>query len=238
MTGPAPFTRLTPRSRADHVRDQLAAAIRRGTYPVGSKLPTERELTEMLGVSRVSVREGIRSLEAVGLVEVRHGNGCYVIEPSRRPTLDLIDWLGAHRSEVLEMLVVRGALDEVAAREAARRHDPRYIEAIRAAHAGFVAETEQAEPDLDRLAELDIAFHLSIADASRSALLIDLLGELHQHLTPARRAGFEHDGQVRRSAEEHHAILDAIAAGDEEAARRCVAHHIERVRDILRSHEQ
>lgn len=237
MSEPVPFTRLPARSRADHVRDQLSAAIRRGTYPVGSKLPTERELTEMLGVSRVSVREGIRSLEAVGLVEVRHGNGCYVSEPSRRPTHDLIDWLGAHRTEALEMLVVRGALDEVAACEAARRRDPLSIAAIRAAHAAFVAEAEQPKPDLDRLAELDIAFHLAIADASRSTLLIDLLGELHQHLTPARRAGFEPDGQVLRSADEHQEILDAVAAGDEESARRRVAHHIERVREILRSRE-
>jgi len=235
MTETPPFTRLSSRSRADQVHDQLAAAIRAGVYPVGSKLPPERELVEMFGVSRVSVREGIRSLEAVGLVEDRHANGCFVLDPSRRPADSLIDWLGQHRREVLDMLLVRGALDEVAALEAARRSDPAAIEAIRTAHSAFLEEAGKAAPSLDVLAERDIAFHLSIADASSSSLLIDLLGELHQHLNQARRAGFEPHDRIAHSSREHEAILEAIAAGDEVAAREAVVVHIARVRETLRS---
>jgi GntR family transcriptional repressor for pyruvate dehydrogenase complex len=235
MSDPGPFTRLPSRSRANQVRDQLSAAIRSGTYPIGSKLPPERELVEIFGVSRVSLREGIRSLEAVGLVEVRHGNGYFVIDPSRRPTTDLINWLGDHRTEVLEMLMVRGALDELAAREAARIADLAAIDVIRSAHAEFMAEASLAAPDLDRLAELDIAFHLTIASASASSMLIDLLGELHQHLNQARRAGFEPKGRVDLASREHQAIFDAIEAGDERAAREAVAGHISQVRDTLGS---
>lgn len=233
MTDATPFTRLPSRSRADQVRDQLTTAIRSGVYPVGSKLPPERELVDMFGVSRVSLREGIRSLEAIGLVEVRHGNGCFVTDPARRPANDLIKWLVEHRGEVLDMLMVRGALDAVAAEQAARRRDPEAIVVATRAHEAFVAATYEPLRDLDRIAELDIAFHLAVATASGSSLLIDLLGELHQHLNQARRAAFEFESRLDGSRREHQAILDAIVAGDEEAARATVTAHIGHVRDSL-----
>ncbi|KWX67485.1 FadR/GntR family transcriptional regulator [Mycobacterium sp. NAZ190054] len=233
MTSPGHFTRLPSRSRADQVRDQLADAIKNGLYPVGAKLPSERELTEMLGVSRVSVREGMRSLEAVGLVEVRHGNGYFVTATVRRPSVDVLKWLGEHRAEVMDMMLVRGALDELAAGEAATRADKRQRAAIRRAHEAFVAAVEAGERDLNALADLDIAFHLSVAEASGSSLLIDLLGELHQHLREARSVGFTPTGRLDLSVCEHEAILASIDVGDAQAARTAAAAHIARVRELL-----
>lgn len=233
MTGSDHFTRLPSRSRADHVRDQLAEAIKNGVYPVGAKLPSERELTEMLGVSRVSIREGMRSLEAVGLVEVRHGNGYFVTATVRSTSSDMIKWLGEHRAEVMDMMLVRGALDELAAGEAAVRADGEQRTAIRRAHEAFVAAVGAEEAELDVLAKLDIAFHLAIAEASGSSLLIDLLGELHQHLREARSVGFTPAGRLDLSVAEHQAIFDAVAAGDAPAARAAAAVHIARVRELL-----
>ncbi|CAN3130614.1 FadR/GntR family transcriptional regulator [Mycobacterium sp. smrl_JER01] len=231
------FTRLPPaRSRADHVRDQLAEAIKNGLYPVGAKLPSERELTEALGVSRVSIREGLRSLEAVGLIEVRHGNG-YFVTATVRPSVDVIKWFGQHRAEVMDMMLVRGALDELAAAEAAARADNDHRESIRTAHEAFVAAVAADRWELDVLASLDIAFHLAIAEASKSSLLIDLLGELHQHLREARSVGFTPDGRLNQSVAEHQAIFDAIAAGDVPAARAAAGVHITHVRELLSSME-
>lgn len=232
-TGSGPFTRLPSRSRADQVRDQLADAIKSGVYPVGAKLPSERELTEMLGVSRVSLREGLRSLEAVGMIEVRHGNGYFVTATVRRPSDDLIKWVGDHRAEVMDMMLVRGALDELAAGEAAARADADCREAIERAHQAFLSASATQEPDLDSLADLDIAFHLAVAEASGSSLLSDLLGELHQHLREARTAGFSPAGRLRLSAIEHQAIVDAVLAGDVAGARAAAAAHIARVRELL-----
>src|SRR5919109_98344 len=77
--GAAPgHTALPVVSRTRHVREQIEAAIDRGDYAPGDRLPSERELVELLGVSRVSVREAIRSLEALGRVDVQHGRGCFV----------------------------------------------------------------------------------------------------------------------------------------------------------------
>jgi DNA-binding FadR family transcriptional regulator len=230
----APFSKLPSQSRADQVRDQLESAIRAGDYPVGSKLPSERELTEMFGVSRVSVREGIRSLEAIGLVEVRHGNGCFVLDYTKTGNGELSHWLDDHRDEVLEMLVVRGALDELAAAQAAERGRSEDIDAVKAAHDAFLAEAARSDGGrLSELVRLDIDFHVAIADASRLGLLIDLLGELHEHLAEARRAGFEPEGRVAKAVREHSGIVDAIVAGDPVAARSAVVTHIAQVYEVL-----
>lgn len=234
MSTPASFSRLSSALRSDQVRDQLEAAIRRGDYAPGDRLPSERELTEMFGVSRVSVREGMRSLEAIGLVEIRHGHGCFVLDPSRRTSRDLRRWLGLHRDEVLELLLVRGPLDELAARCAAERRDPVAIARVREAADAFRAEVDRdGGPRLDELSESDIAFHVAIAAASGSDLLSDLLENLHQYLREARRAGFEPPARARESADEHDVIVAAVERGDADAAGRATASHIDAVRAEL-----
>lgn len=238
VSASGPFTKLQSRSRADQVRDQLGDAIANGTYPVGAKLPSERILTEMLGVSRVSLREGLRSLEAVGLIEVRHGDGYYVTATRAAPRVDAIKWLGEHHTEVMDMMLVRGALDEVAAAEAAQRATPEQVLAIREAHEAFVAAVRSNERDLKALADLDVAFHLSIVDATGSSMLIDLLGELHHHLREARSVGFTPVGRLELSASEHQAIFDAIAASDADAAKSATATHIAHVKQLLGALEE
>jgi GntR family transcriptional regulator, transcriptional repressor for pyruvate dehydrogenase complex len=232
----APFSRLSSASRSDQVRDQLESAIRRGEYAPGDRLPSERELTEMLGVSRVSVREGIRSLEAIGLLEVRHGNGCFVLDPARRTGRELGRWLDLHRGEVIELLLVRAPLDELAAGLAADRQDTDALAAVHAAHEAFIEEVQREEgPNVDKLSDLDIAFHVAIARAGGSDLLYDLLDDLHKHLRESRKAGFEPEGSPARAAREHVAIVDAIDRGDTRAARRAVSKHVARVRRLLES---
>ena len=228
------FSKLSSVSRSDQVRDQLEAAIRRGDYAPGDRLPSERELTEMLGVSRVSVREGIRSLEAIGLVQVRHGNGCFVLDPASLANRELSRWLELHRDEALELLRVRGALDEVAAEEAAVRRDPEAMRQVHEAHEAFLAEVaRRPRPRVETLADLDVDFHLSIARASGSQLLVNLLGELHLHLGESRKAAFEARGRPRQAVSEHEAILEALDAGDGAAARAAVSAHIGHVRRLL-----
>lgn len=214
------------------MRAQIEGAIRSGEYPPLSQLPSERQLTEMFGVSRVSVREAIRSLEAIGLVEVRHGNGCFVTEPSSRPGRELSRWVELHRDEVLDLLQVRGALDELAAREAARRHEPGDLAAVHAAHEAFLQAVSRGG-ELDELTELDAQFHHAIADASGNVLLSDLLGDLHEYLADSRRAGFEPEGRPEDSAAEHMSIVEAIDAGDANGAALATAAHIAQVRDLL-----
>lgn len=233
MTQPARpgFSRLKLVPRSAQVREQLEQAIERGDYRAGDRLPSERELSEMFGVSRVSVREAIRSLEAVGLVEVRHGAGMMVIDPSQRATRDLTRWMRANRREVLELLTVRSALDELAGDEAAQRQDGPGLAAIREAHEAFVAAVEREE--VHALRALDTRFHLAIAAASGSPLLHDLLAELHAHMDESRTIFFAPSGRPAASAAEHEAILRAIESGDGQAARQAVSRHVASVRKVM-----
>lgn len=221
--------KLVPRSA--HVREQLEQAIQRGDYTAGDRLPSEHELSEMFGVSRVSVREGMRSLEAVGLVEVRHGAGTMVLDPSQRAPRDLSRWMQANRDEVLELLRVRSALDELAGEEAAERQAPAEVAAVREAHEAFAAAAEGT--DVERLRVLDMSFHLAIADASGSQLLHDLLAELHAHMDESRVIFFQPAGRPAASAAEHEDILHAIEAGDRLAAREAIRAHVASVRRVM-----
>src|SRR4051812_16438981 len=100
---PPSYSALPTASRTHQVREQLEAAIARGDYVPGDRLPSERELVELLGVSRVSVREAIRALEAVGMIEVRHGRGCFVARTAPEQYASSFSrWLAVHSDEIFE----------------------------------------------------------------------------------------------------------------------------------------
>jgi GntR family transcriptional repressor for pyruvate dehydrogenase complex len=228
-----PFSRLTSVTRSAQVRDQLEASIARGDYEVGDRLPSERELSEVFRVSRASVREAVRWLEAVGFVEVRHGNGIFVTDPAERRRGQLSRWLELNRDEVLDLHRVRGALDGLAAEEAAERRDPAALASLREAHGAFTDLSKERDPPLERLMALDVAFHGAVAQASGSKLLVSLLHDLHAQLAESRRLSFQPPGRPKRSAREHAAIVKAIEAGNSAVARRATATHIAHVRELL-----
>lgn len=222
------YTVLSTVPRTQQVREQLEAAIERGDYKPGERLPSERELVELLGVSRVSVREAIRSLEAVGRVHVEHGRGCFVATSrSDQYATSFARWLVVHGDEVLELLKVRGALDELAAESAATGAGAEWIVRLRKLNDEF----RGTDPlDVDALVERDVAFHDAVAMASGSPLLADLLHELHETLNESRHATLQPAGRPAESANEHDAIITAIERADPRAARASVTAHLESVR--------
>src|SRR4051794_13910424 len=210
------FTNIKTTNRSEEVKLQLLEAIRSGEYQAGDPLPSERELTEAFGVSRVSVRSAIRSLEAIGVVEVFHGRGSFVARgPSDRYVGPFSDWLKVHRDEVLDLMKVRGALDALAAGEAAARADAEGCVRIQQACDAFADGAESLDPDLDDLAERDIAFHLAVAAASGSSVLLRLLEELNRLFVEGRKVVYAIERRPLRSAEEHREIVAAIRSGDE-----------------------
>jgi GntR family transcriptional regulator, transcriptional repressor for pyruvate dehydrogenase complex len=219
----------TPRSEL--VREQLEAAIARGDFRPGDSLPSERELVDVFGVSRVSVREAIRSLEAVGLVEVFQGRGCFVAKgPTDGYVGPFARWLEIHKDEVVDLLKVRGALDELAAESAAQRADARSLARVRKAEEAFSRAIEDSGTRLDRIVELDIEFHLAIAEASGSKLMTHLLDDLNSHLHESRRIALSPEGRPKESAKEHSLIVRALVDGKPADARAAAARHVDAVR--------
>jgi len=228
----SPLTTINRTGRSEEVRLQIERAIRSGDFEPGERLPSERELVETFGVSRVSVREAIRSLEALGLVRVYQGRGAFVSDRRSGLGEPLARWLDLHRHEVLELLAVRGALDEYAAGSAVENGDRAALQKVQEAHEAFASGAEGGEPT-GELVALDTEFHIAIAEAGGNRLLYDLLTDLHSYLAESRYLALAPKDRPRRSAEEHAAIVDAIFAGDAERARAATAAHIASVRGLI-----
>jgi DNA-binding FadR family transcriptional regulator len=233
MTAKAPqdttglFKSIKAVNRSVEVKSQLMRAIESGDYKPGEQLPSERELGEAFGVSRVSVREAIRALEAIGLVEVFQGRGCFVSRgPVERYPRTLLSWLQLHGPEVIELLKVRAALDSLAAAEAATNGTKTQLKRMRSLSEAFAAAAKRTPLPLEELVEHDVALHLTIADASGSTLLRELLGNLNEHLTESRLLTFALPGRLEESVRGHSAILDAIGRRDADAARAAADQHM------------
>lgn len=237
MTDPATTPQIHGLKSVQHisptqqVREQLLAAIENGEFPAGALLPSERVLCSTFGVSRVSVREAIAGLEAMGLVRVQHGRGAFVRDRVvTRYAGPFGRYLEMHREELVELLKVRGALDELAAEEAALNATPEGQTTMTDACRGFADEAAATSPDLARLAELDVAFHVAIAESGGGELLPKLLRELNGLLDESRRVTLGLPGQPQRSAQQHQAILEAILEGDVPAARLAANRHVAAIR--------
>lgn len=227
------FTSINSTNRSQLVREQLEQAIANGVFEPGGRLPPERELVEQFGVSRVSVREALRSLEALGLIKVVPGRGCFVsgdLVENRDRTVR--QWLSAHAAELTDLLKVRGAIETLGAEEAALRHDPSSLAQVRDAHAAFVAAVEEEAP-LAALVERDVRFHETLADASGNSLVAELTRQLNSYLVDARQMTMAPPGRPRRSLREHSAIVAAVVAGDGKAAARAMRNHVKAVHDAF-----
>jgi GntR family transcriptional repressor for pyruvate dehydrogenase complex len=222
------FTSVSRVSPTLHVREQLLAAIERGEFLPGSALPSERALCETFGVSRVSVREAIAGIEAMGLITVQHGRGAFIRALATSEYAGpFAKYLQLHRHELVQLLKVRGALDELAAEEAALHGTRQYVAHIQQLCDRFREQAEREKHEFSQLAELDVAFHIAIAEASKGELLTKLLRELNGLLVDSRKIMFGRDDQPKISIADHQLIVDAIARGDVRAARQAVHGHVE-----------
>lgn len=201
-------------SLADATAAQLEDRITAGEWPVGTRLPTESDLMAQLAVGRSTVREAIRTLARVGLVQVRQGDGTYVT--GHRASDESLQ-IRCQRAQLHEIKDVREALELQAARLAADRRTDDDLHALRALLDARARAA--AERDADGYADADVAFHKRIVAATRNDMLIDLyrvLGEtLVRTLTLRKRETAFHDADTTH---EHEVLLAAIAASDTEAA--------------------
>lgn len=224
------FTAIARVSPPEQIRNQIMEAITDGAYPVGTLLPSERVLCESFGVSRVSVREALAGLEALGVVKIRHGKGAIVqASPTGDYAIPFAEYLNLYRRDIVELLKVRRALDELAASEAARNADSKSRRPLREAAKAFNRAAEQKALSLSEVAECDEQFHLAVATAGGGKLLPRLIEELNGVLKQSRQLTLAQDGQISRSVEEHGHIVDAIVANDPEHARSAAADHISHI---------
>jgi DNA-binding GntR family transcriptional regulator len=211
-----------PGSLAGRVERAIAQWIFSGELTAGQKL-TEQEVAQRLGVSRGPVREAFRALADVGLLQIEQNRGACVRK---------IDF-----EEAVEIHDVYSALEELAARSAARQLSSAQIEQLKSLVESMDDATD-AE-DLDRYYALNLSFHQGLVEGSGNRRLLSIYSRLLNELHLFRRFGLMQGGQMQRSNQEHRQILERIAAGDPEGAAEAMRRHTsERRRQMLASSDK
>lgn len=206
------------------LRDEISS----GRLKPGARLPTEQEMVGAMKVSRTVVREAVAALKAQGLVTTRQGSGAFVATASAPRSFRLDPDLLRSIDAVVDVLELRLAVETEAAALAATRAGAAGVRLIRAAHAAFERAVGRDEPGADE----DLAFHVAIADATGNAQFPEFLRFLGRVVIP------RHDRRIwtmtidrkadylARIKGEHARIVEAIAAGDAEAARQAMRAHL------------
>jgi DNA-binding FadR family transcriptional regulator len=191
------------------VSGRFRAQIESGAWPRGSRIPGENQLATELGVSRGTVREALRSLSLTGLLEPRVGDGTYVRATNEISGVLVRDELSASLTHVLD---ARAGIEAAAARLAAQRPDPDSLAAMSAA-----LESRAAAGDLDAFVAADADFHRGVVVASGNPLLLRLYDAIAEVLTESihQTATLPEDHRI---LDAHVDVLEAIRAGDPEAA--------------------
>lgn len=203
-----------------------------GAVSPGQRLPGERALSDALGVSRASLRDAIKSLSLLGLLDQRQGDGTYLSKSDSYLLPAVIEWgLLFDRPEVDALIDARYHLEVTMAGLAASRRDQESIARLRAVVRRMQGCVEA--DDLEGYVAADVDFHLAVADASGSPVLSNFLANVSILLEVwARRVIFA-AGETQSSIVKHTPILEAIEAGDETAARAAMEAHMERARRRL-----
>jgi GntR family transcriptional repressor for pyruvate dehydrogenase complex len=222
------------RASEDVIR-QIADLIRNGRLNKGDQLPAERELCESFQVSRSTVREAIRSLESLGLIKSKQGNGTYVLVSGDRVGVSqLAAGLMTDKDELFDIFGVRKIIEPSIAQLAAKFANPEDIRELEG-----ILERQRLEVAAGIYTpETDTAFHLTLARIANNRVLnrllqaiFDLLHDIHgEWLTTSSRAA--------KSLEGHAEILDAIMSEDCAAARNAMLNHLNRVENLFHDKER
>lgn len=217
------------RSAPDDVANLVRSWIHIGQLGPGDKLPTERELSAKLGVSRPTLREGLRQLSVEGYLGARRGNagGTFVTDLAR-PRSMWLEHARKHPRWVVDWFEFRKAIETRTATLAAQHHTPDELTAIRNA----VDDMRRSE---DRVAfrQADHSFHLAIAEASGSDRLRSAVLQVRGELFPSADL-LDYDCEFSQTTREHAAVLRAIEKGRASAAAKAMETHLEAaLRDLL-----
>lgn len=208
------------------VAQQLTRDIGDGVYPVGTKLPSGKDLAVRFGVSQSVIREVTERLRAHGLIDSRQGAGCTVTARTQSGGFRVPQAIGADRADLSAVYELRLDLEGASAALAAVRRTDADIEALESILKSLADNLYMPEPAV----ELDIAFHVAIAHATHNRYYVELLQYLNLQIRQAVQTARAHSLARERLPDEVHRehvrIFDAIRAGDALAARTAATSHL------------
>ena len=230
------FKKVRPRKVSAIAAEQIVDAIQRGDYPVSSKLPSEFELAELMGVSRPSIREALSALQAMSIIESRPGSGNYILrKPSSADESDTVHLIESETG-CLDVMEARGVLEPPIAALVATKASGDVVTRLRTAIDDM--REHAAEDDFDAYFDADKRFHIALTDAAGNALITAALSPLLDTMDQrvyrefTRHYYLKNVDDIQHVIDLHLEILAAIEVRDGETAFAKTVEHWERMREI------
>jgi GntR family transcriptional repressor for pyruvate dehydrogenase complex len=215
---------------AEEIADRIRLLILDGAFPAGQPLPGERLLAARFGVSRGSVRDALRTLETIGLIVTRHGQGTFPQELDVNRLVAPLATVLSYRFDLQdELMDVRRMFEPAVARVAATRVTDEDLADLQRI---LDAQRSKLKTGRSAIAE-DTAFHDALARATRNRVAVSIMATLNDLLVESRTLTLKQKGRPRRSILGHEAVVAALRQRDPDAAANAMREHIDQIADLL-----
>jgi len=219
-----PLQPITKTRLSEAAIEQIKDLIVSEDLEPGAKLPSERDLVEALGVGRSSIREALRILEIMGLVEVLPGKGAFVKALTGDLFIPLSELLTTQKESLQHHFEARMVLEPAAAALAAKRAPAKEVVRLRKNMEAFEENLDQE--NLVGLIRTDIEFHRLVANATENRTIAVLMNTITRHDFHGWKAALRTSKRPQKTVAEHKRIIEAIATGDEKKARSAMRSHL------------
>jgi GntR family transcriptional repressor for pyruvate dehydrogenase complex len=215
---------------AEEIADRIRRLLLDGTLPSDRPIPSERSLAERFGVSRGSIRDALRMLETIGLLDTRHGQGTFPQELDvGRLVAPLASILTYRHDLQAELLDVRRMFEPAVARSAATRVTDDDLAGLQR-----ILDTQRRKRKAGQSTILeDTAFHAALARATSNRVVVSIMETLNDLLVESRKLTLKHKGRPERSIQGHEAVLAALRRRDGDAAARAMQQHIDEIAALM-----
>ncbi len=212
-------------SLSEQIAERILNLIKDKKLKPGDKLPAERELAQAMQVSRPSLREALRALSIINVVEIRHGSGTYVCHPTPEALLGKLDIIfESDESTFIDLYEARCVVEVGIIALAAERITPENLAKLEAFHQECLCERDEVYTFLD----MDIDFHRLITQSASNPILnrfMDMIAQINAGRR--RRRGLHSSIHIEETIQEHATILAALKSGDAEAAQDALINHLD-----------
>ncbi|MET3290973.1 FadR family transcriptional regulator [Brevibacillus fluminis] len=214
----------TERKVYEEILLQLHDIVQQNNLRPGDKLPSERDLSETLNAGRSSVREALRALELLGLIETRRGEGTFLKHYRHNRLIDILGMFVLRDVKTKKDLVeMRKILEIDAVRLACKRATSKHFEEMER----ILAQAEERIAEGKVPTEEDYQFHRVICRSSRNSVLHRIWAPLVEYSESVRNESLSREGRARTAVDEHRGIMEAIRSGDEQSAVEKMLSHLE-----------
>jgi GntR family transcriptional repressor for pyruvate dehydrogenase complex len=219
------FERISKKSVCERVIDQIKGSIANGELKPGDKLPSERTLAELFSVSRGTVREALRVLQYVGILEVRINDGTYLSTNINLVADQVRTSYLLKQFTFIELLEARKVLETAIAGFAAERITEEQLGNLETIY----EEERHRRSDIQSFIRADVAFHMALADACQNSFFREMIEPVRELLEESNRRQYEKSEQIETTLVYHRRILDAMKKKDPEKASSVMSSYLENI---------